>query len=373
MCYYKPNRPPCLCNTHYLAYPCHRAQFLPSQNPRNPSPFVKVCGLITVLPEIRPRACFQCEALFAEFVRQKRKNQDSVGAILNQGNSSTTTAARSSATKQTETKQQVEGESSSADDVLRKRTQQQQQQRRPRQSRQRPQSQAQKPRSRMGQETEYTPEKKQASHDPARSDGQTKTFEGQEQQRIEKSTGISSIGLNGQSPVRASPPSSPHPLAASTTNDQENVQHHRSNNDVRVENAPSPVRDEVQPALQKEQQQEQQQQQQRIDLSVSDQSRFMPADSISSGFLAPPAVNPYDVVGSDASVCPAPSAATVRQENPRQGNEFNWILTDTSDAAADLAAMQLTFSSENVHLPETLEDYIGITRHDSDDARSEVV
>lgn len=352
MCYYKPNKPPCLCNTHYLAYPCHRAQFLPSQNPQNPSPYVKVCGLITVLPEIRPRACFHCEALFAKFVRENRKTQKSAGLVMSKRNSSPISSTKSPANGQTQTQQQ-----------------QQQQRRR----RQRQQSQAQQQQSKTNQEkgvASIIQEQKQANKDQ-RNDRQTENTERCERQRMHQDTDIDNNCCKEQWPVRESQPS-PSVPTVSAANCQDNPQH--GSNNVRSE---SPVRDEVQTALQEQQQP--QPQPQPSNPSVSEHCQSMPSDSIppnlqprlpSSLSVNASGVKPDGVTDPEANLCLTSSAATMEPHNPLHGNEPNWILTDTSDAAADPRVLQFPLFSEDPNLQfETLEDYIGVPRVDSTDSQ----
>ncbi|KAL1971267.1 hypothetical protein VTN77DRAFT_219 [Rasamsonia byssochlamydoides] len=64
MCFYKENKPPCICKIRYLARPCWRATFYRSCN-SNPNPIVQVCGVVETARDVPPRSCHDCESLAA--------------------------------------------------------------------------------------------------------------------------------------------------------------------------------------------------------------------------------------------------------------------------------------------------------------------
>ncbi|KKA23591.1 hypothetical protein T310_2373 [Rasamsonia emersonii CBS 393.64] len=53
MCFYKANKPPCVCKTRYLARHCWRATFYRSYN-SNPNPIVQVCGVVETATDVPP-------------------------------------------------------------------------------------------------------------------------------------------------------------------------------------------------------------------------------------------------------------------------------------------------------------------------------
>jgi hypothetical protein len=64
MCYYKANKPPCICKMQYLVRPCWRATFYQSWN-ENSNPIIQPCGVVETARDVPPRSCFQCESLVA--------------------------------------------------------------------------------------------------------------------------------------------------------------------------------------------------------------------------------------------------------------------------------------------------------------------
>lgn len=74
MCFYKANKPPCVCKTRYLARPCWRATFYRSNN-SNPNPIVRVCGVVETATDVPPCACHECESHIAKLVEARAAAQ----------------------------------------------------------------------------------------------------------------------------------------------------------------------------------------------------------------------------------------------------------------------------------------------------------